>query len=76
MADNKDNQQPPQHHPHLKIPAFWSTNPEAWFEMVEGQFVFKGVTQDTMKFYNVLGSLPEMAVIGLGEHRRRMPTPS
>jgi hypothetical protein len=44
--------------------------------MVEGQFVLKGVTQDTMKFYNVLGSLPEMAVRGLGDHRRRMPTPS
>ncbi len=34
--------------------------------MVEGQFVLKGVTQDTMKFYHILGSLPETAVRGLG----------
>ncbi len=35
--------------------------------MVEGQFVLKGVTQETMKFYQVLGSLLEMAVNCLGD---------
>jgi hypothetical protein len=72
--ENKDNANPPpQHHPHLKIPAFWSSNPEAWFLMVEGQFVLKGVTQDTLKFYHVLGSLPETAVRGLGDLMRGPP---
>jgi hypothetical protein len=66
--ENEDNVNlPPQQHPHLKIPAFWASNPEAWFVMVEGQFVLKGITQDTMKFYHVLGSLPETAVRGLGD---------
>jgi hypothetical protein len=65
--ENEDNvNPPPQQHPHLKIPAFWASNPEAWFAMVEGQFVLKGVTKDTMKFYHVLGSLPETAVCDLG----------
>ncbi len=32
-----------------------------------GQFVLKGVTQDTMKFYQALGSLPETAVRGMGD---------
>jgi hypothetical protein len=41
--------------------------------MVEGQFVLKGVTQDIMKFYHVLGSLPETAVCGLGDLMRRPP---
>jgi hypothetical protein len=38
--------------------------------MVEGQFVLKGVTQNTMKFYHVLGSLPETEVCGLGDLMR------
>ncbi len=41
--------------------------------MVEGQFVLKGITQDTMKFYHVLGSLPETAVRGLGDVMRGQP---
>jgi hypothetical protein len=67
MENEDNNNPPPQQHPHLKIPAFWASNPEAWFAMVEGQFVLKGVTQDTMKFNHVLGSLPETAVRGLGD---------
>ena len=73
MADIEDNNQPPQQQPHLKIPAFWSSNPEAWFGMVEGQFVLKGVTQDTMKFYHVLQSLTETAVRCLGDLMRGPP---
>jgi hypothetical protein len=42
--------------------------------MVEGQFILKGVTQDTMKFYHVLGSLPETAVRGLGDLMRGPPS--
>jgi hypothetical protein len=34
------------------------------------QFALKGVTQDTMKFYHALGSLPETAVHGLGDLMR------
>jgi hypothetical protein len=66
MENEDNNNPPPQQHPHLKIPAFWASNPEAWFTMVEGQFVLKGVTQDTMKFCHVLGSLPETAARSLG----------
>jgi hypothetical protein len=62
MENEDNNNPPPQQQLHLKIPAFWASNPEAWFAMVEGQFVLKGVTQDTMKFYHVLGSLLETAV--------------
>jgi hypothetical protein len=31
--------------------------------MVEGQFVLKGVTRDDLKFYNVLRSLQETALV-------------
>jgi hypothetical protein len=72
--ENEDNiNPPPQQHPHLMIQAFWASNPEAWFAMVEGQFVLKGVTQNTLKFYHVLGSLPETVVRGLGDLMRGPP---
>jgi hypothetical protein len=72
MAENKDNQQPQQHPTHLKIPAFVSSNPEAWFGMVEGQFVLKGIMQGVMKFYRVLGSL-QTEVRRLGNLMRGPP---
>ncbi len=42
--------------------------------MMEGQFILKGFMQDTMKFYHVLGSLPETEVRGLGDLMRGPPT--
>ncbi len=41
--------------------------------MLEVQFILKGVTQDTMKFYHVLGSLSETAMCGLGDLMRGLP---
>ncbi len=49
----------------LKIPPFWASNPEAWFGMVEGQFILCNITQDSLRFYYVLGALPESALRGL-----------
>ncbi len=54
----------------LKIPPFWASNPEAWFGMVEGQFILRNITQDNLCFYYVLGALPESAVRGLGDLMR------
>ncbi len=42
--------------------------------MGEGQFILKGVMQYTMKFYHVLGCLPETEVCGLGDLMRGPPT--
>jgi hypothetical protein len=48
---------PPHQQPvNLKIPPFWASNPEAWFGMVEGQFILRNITP-----------LPESAVRGLGD---------
>ena len=68
------DQQPANQQPvNLKIPAFWTSNPEAWFGMVEGQFVLRNVVQDNLRFYHVLGALPEVAVRGLGDLMRGAP---
>jgi hypothetical protein len=40
-------QQRQQQPPNLKIPPFWASNPEAWFGIVEGQFILRNITQRT-----------------------------
>jgi hypothetical protein len=45
-------QQQQQQPPNLKIPPFWASNPEAWFGMVEGQFILRNITQDNLHFYS------------------------
>ncbi len=48
--------------PHLRLSAFWPTNPVAWFAMAEGQFIIRGVTDEAMRYYHVLPCLPETTV--------------
>ena len=78
-VDAHDAPPPPpqqqQQPPNLKIPPFWASNPEAWFGMVEGQFILRNITQDNLRFYYVLGALPESAVRGLGDLMRGAPPP-
>lgn len=41
----------------LKIPPFWSDEPDLWFAQLEGQFVLAGITQDSTKYAYVLAHL-------------------
>ncbi len=43
--------------------------------MVEGRFILRNITQDNLRFYYVLGALPESAVRGLGDLMRGPPPP-
>ena len=49
----------------LKLPRFWSADPQVWFAQVESQFFTRKITncnQDT-KFHHIVASLtPEVAV--------------
>jgi hypothetical protein len=40
----EDAQEPP----HLEILLFWTSNPEAWFGMVEGKLILRNITQDNL----------------------------
>ncbi len=73
--DAPPHQQQHQQPVNLKIPPFWASNPEALFGMVEGQFILRNITQDNLRFYYVLGALPESAVRGLGDLMRGPPPP-
>lgn len=42
---------------HIKIPPFWPEKPAIWFAQIEGQFAIYKITDDTTKFYHILGNL-------------------
>ena len=41
----------------VKLPSFWSENPEAWFLRAESQFNTKGIKQDDTKYDHIIQSL-------------------
>ncbi|XP_037573092.1 uncharacterized protein LOC119455733 [Dermacentor silvarum] len=42
----------------VKLPPFWTANPELWFLQVESQFAARRITADQTKYHHVVGSLP------------------
>lgn len=41
----------------IKMPPFWAEKPNIWFQQIEGQFTIFGITDDDIKFYQVLTAL-------------------
>ncbi|XP_077513916.1 uncharacterized protein LOC144124866 [Amblyomma americanum] len=42
----------------VKLPPFWTGDPELWFVQVESQFAARRITADSTKYHHVVGSLP------------------
>ena len=43
----------------IKLPTFWTQQPEVWFLQVEAQFAIKKITDDTTKFYYIVSALDQ-----------------
>lgn len=47
----------------LKLPPFWTINPEIWFHQAEAQFSISKVRADRLKYDHVIASLPLEVVL-------------
>ncbi len=43
----------------LKLPTFWSSQPQVWFAQAEAQFEIRKLTADDTKYYYVISSLDQ-----------------
>ena len=48
-----------EHAVSLKLPTFWTSQPEVWFAQAEPQFNIRGTTADETKYYYVLAALDQ-----------------
>jgi len=43
----------------LKLPTFWTSQPEVWFTQAEAQFHIHNITADATKYYYVVSALDQ-----------------
>ena len=46
------------HAAHIKLPAFWSSDPELWFTQIEALFASRNFTADATKYGHLVAALP------------------
>lgn len=46
----------------FKLPTFMTNCPEAWFLLIEGQFLIQNITNDFLKFHYVFCALPQEVI--------------
>jgi hypothetical protein len=59
----------------LSLQPFWSSNPEAWFALAEGQFYLRNITDSTARFYIAANAIPESLFRTMGDLLRGPPPP-
>jgi hypothetical protein len=57
----------------VRLQQYWETNPEAWFNVTDGQFFVRGITSQAVRFYTAIGVIPEAVLRGLQDLLRAPP---
>jgi hypothetical protein len=60
----------------VKLPPFWTTNPQAWFTSSEGAFRLRNITDQESRFFNCLHALPETTVSLIADLVEADPLPA
>lgn len=62
-----------EHAVSLKLPAFWTSQPEVWFAQAEAQFTLRGIAAEDTKYYYVIASLDQQTAARLLDLINRPP---
>ena len=63
-----------EHAVSLKLPAFWTSQPDVWFAQAEAQFSLRGVSADETKYYYVIAALDQQTATRLLDLISQLPT--
>ena len=62
-----------EHAVSLKLPTFWTSQPDVWFAQAEAQFNLRGITADDTKYFYVISALDQQTATRLLDLISRPP---
>jgi len=62
-----------EHAVSLKLPTFWTSQPDVWFAQAEAQFSLRGITADDTKYFYVIAALDQQTATRLLDLISRPP---
>lgn len=57
----------------VKLPPFWTAQPELWFQQVEAQFHINGIRRDTSKYFTVISAVESRVLTHVSDIVRDPP---
>ncbi len=76
MEDQQQEDAPPANNRAVKLPPFWTANPQAWFASAEGAFQLRNIADERSRFFNCLHALPEATVCLIADLVQADPLPA
>jgi hypothetical protein len=76
MENPEREEVPPAGNRAVKLPRFWTANPQAWFTSAEGAFRLRNIAEEESRFFNCLHALPETTVSLIADLVEADPLPA
>jgi hypothetical protein len=76
MENPEHEEVPPAGNRAVKLPRFWTANPQAWFTSAEGAFRLRNIAEEESRFFNCLHALPETTVSLIADLVEADPLPA